>query len=42
MKVLRWKLRVLESRLLMRRLLRIQRLLLVRKMRKVVEKNVAL
>ena len=42
MRVLRWKLGVLEKRLLIRRLLRVQRLLLVRKMRKLVQENIAL
>ena len=42
MRVLRWKLGVLEKRLLIQRLLRVQRLLLVRKMRKLVQENIAL
>ena len=42
MKVLRWKLGVLEQGLLIQRLLRVQILMLVRKLRKLVEENVAL
>ena len=41
MRVLRWKLGVLEQRLLLRRLL-VQRLLLVQKLCRLVEENVAL
>ena len=41
MRMLRWKLGVLERQLLIRRLL-VQRLLLVQKLRKLIEENVAL